>query len=96
VLRCRISGHRFRFTADGATMTWHCARGCGTGGTKRYPNAADATRYAAALDHEDRADLGRRAPLVGLLPLRLARLIRRAGAGNGQPHGTTRTREHSR
>jgi hypothetical protein len=87
VLRCRIGGHRFRFTADGATMTWQCARSCGAGGTKRYPTTADATRYAVALDHEDRADLGRRAPLVGLLPLRLARAIRRARSGIGVSQG---------
>jgi hypothetical protein len=87
VSRCRISGHRFRFTADGATMTWHCARNCGAGGTKRYPSAADAARYAAGLDREDRVDLGRRAPLVGLLPLRLARAIRRARSGIGESPG---------
>lgn len=86
-MRCRISGHRFRFTADGDTMTWHCARDCGAGGAKRYPNAADAARYAAALDREDRVDLGRRAPLVGLLPLRLARFVRRAMAGTRQAQG---------
>lgn len=86
MLRCRISGHRFRFAAEGATMTWRCGRNCGAGGTKRYPSAADAARYAAFLDHEDRADLGRRAPLVGLLPLRLARAIRRAAAARPNRH----------
>jgi hypothetical protein len=76
MMRCRISGHRFRFTADGDTMTWRCVRDCGAGGTKRYPSPSDAARYASALDHEDRTDLGRRAPLVGLFPLRLARAMR--------------------
>jgi hypothetical protein len=46
------------------------------GGTKTYESAADAERYARALDREDRAELGRRAPLVGLLPLRLWRAWR--------------------
>lgn len=57
-------------------MTWTCARRCDAGGSKRYPTAADASRYAAAFDREDREDLGRRAPLIGLLPLRIARLVR--------------------
>jgi hypothetical protein len=54
-------------------MTWVCER-CGAGGgRKAYASAEEASRYAAALDREDRADLGRRAPLVGLFPLRLWR-----------------------
>jgi hypothetical protein len=76
MLRCRLLGHRFRFTADRETMRWQCQRGCGAGGAKRYPTAAHAERYARAFDREDRADLGRRAPLVGLLPLRLWRAAR--------------------
>jgi hypothetical protein len=75
--RCSVLGHRFRFTSDGDTMRWTCARGCGEGGEKRYPTAEDAARYARAFDREDRDDLGRRAPLVGLFPLRIARAIRR-------------------
>ena len=58
-------------------MRWSCERGCGAGGEKTYASAADADRFARAFDREDRADLGRRAPLVGLFPLRLARLLRR-------------------
>lgn len=58
-------------------MHWRCARGCGAGGSKRYPTAQDAHRYAQGLDREDREDLGRRAPLVGLLPLRLFRALRK-------------------
>jgi hypothetical protein len=76
MLRCRILGHRFRFTNDGNEMRWTCQRGCGAGGAKRYPTPADARRYATAFDREDREDLGRRAPLIGLLPLRIARLVR--------------------
>jgi hypothetical protein len=79
VLRCRVLGHRFRFTARGNEMRWTCQRGCGTGGAKRYPTAGQAERYAAAFDREDREDLGRRAPLVGLLPLRIARRLRDRG-----------------
>jgi hypothetical protein len=52
-------------------MRWTCERGCGVGGAKRYPDTADAERYAAAFDREDARTLGRRAPFVGLLPLRL-------------------------
>ena len=76
MLSCRLLGHRFRFTSDGETMHWRCERGCGAGGQKRYPTAEDALRYARALDREDRDDLGRRAPFVGLLPLRLLRAAR--------------------
>ena len=53
-------------------MRWACERGCGAGGSKEYATVAEAARYAAAFDREDRQDLGRRAPL-GLLPLRLIR-----------------------
>lgn len=58
-------------------MSWRCERDCGAGGSKDYPTASDAARYAAALNRPDSADLGRRAPLIGLFPLRLARLVRR-------------------
>jgi hypothetical protein len=77
VVRCRLIGHRFRFWSDGATMRWECRRGCGAGGSKRYASEPDAARYARALDREDRDDLGKRAPLLGLFPLRLARALRR-------------------
>jgi hypothetical protein len=78
MLRCRLLGHRFRFSADGSTMRWDCERGCGAGGEKRYATPVEAERYARGLDREDRHDLGRRAP-VGLLPLRLLRAARRRG-----------------
>ncbi|MEZ5120406.1 MAG: hypothetical protein R2736_02320 [Solirubrobacterales bacterium] len=74
---CRLLGHRYRFAADGATLRWHCERGCGASGVKRYATAADAARYARAFDREDRSDLGRRAPLIGLLPLRIWRALHR-------------------
>jgi hypothetical protein len=71
VLSCGIFGHRYRFQADGPTMRWTCERGCGAGGSKEYGSAAEASRFAAAFDREDRAELGRRAPLLGMFPLRL-------------------------
>jgi hypothetical protein len=76
MLRCRVFGHRFRFAADGATMHWECQRGCGAAGSKQYASAADAARYAAVFDREDREDLGRRAPLIAGLPLRIWRAIK--------------------
>jgi hypothetical protein len=85
---CRLLGHRFRFTADGPTMRWRCER-CGAGAAKRYDSPAEAHRYARALDREDRRDLGRRAPLIGLLPLRIARAFRRTQSDSGA--GTTST-----
>jgi hypothetical protein len=80
MLRCRILGHRYRFSSEGTTMTWTCERGCGAGGSKRYPTADHASRYAAAFDREDRDDVGRRAPLVAGFPLRLARVAKRRRA----------------
>jgi hypothetical protein len=56
-------------------MHWRCQR-CGEGGVKRYATAAQARRYAAAFDREDREDLGRRAPVLGMFPLRVARALR--------------------
>jgi hypothetical protein len=77
MLRCRLLGHRFRFSTEAEAMVWRCARGCGAGGSKRYESAEQAERYARSFDREDREDLGRRAPLLGLLPLRLARALKR-------------------
>jgi hypothetical protein len=57
-------------------MTWACERCGGAGGSKEYATPEEAARYARAFDREDRDDLGRRAPLVGLLPLRLWRAFR--------------------
>jgi hypothetical protein len=81
MIACRLAGHRYRFRSEGATMRWTCERGCGAGGEKRYASAAEARRYAAAFDREDREDLGRRAPLIGLLPLRIFRALRRSRGG---------------
>jgi hypothetical protein len=80
MLRCRLLGHRFRFSAEGRTMRWDCARGCGAAGEKRYATAAEAERYATAFEGE-RERVGRRAP-VSALPLRLFRAARRRGAGS--------------
>ncbi len=80
MLLCRLLGHRPRFSAIGATMRWECERRCGQSGSKQYATAEDAARYARGLNREDRTDLGRRAPLVGLLPLRLMRAWRRRRA----------------
>jgi hypothetical protein len=76
VLACRILGHRPRFTSEGQTMRWACVR-CGEGGEKRYASAEDAARYARAFDREDRESLGERAPLIGLLPLRIFRKLQK-------------------
>ena len=62
-------------------MRWRCERGCGAGGEKLYASPADAARYARAFDREDRQELGRRAPLIGLLPLRIVWLARRLRSG---------------
>jgi hypothetical protein len=77
MLRCRVLGHRMCFSAEGSTMRWHCERGCGTEGAKVYGSPADARRYARAFDREDREDLGRRAPWLGMFPLRIWRALAR-------------------
>jgi len=79
MLRCRLLGHRFRFSANRATMRWRCERGCGAGGEKRYPTAAEAERYARGFERE-RAGAERRTAL-GALPLRLLRSVRGRGGG---------------
>ncbi|HET8558444.1 MAG TPA: hypothetical protein VFL58_14150 [Gaiellaceae bacterium] len=71
MLSCRLVGHRYRFQAEGRTMRWSCERGCGAGGSKEYESADEATRYAAAFDREDRDEVGRRAPFLGMFPLRM-------------------------
>ncbi|SDK18025.1 hypothetical protein SAMN04487820_105114 [Actinopolyspora mzabensis] len=78
-------GHRYRFRAVDRELRWHCERGCGAGGSKSYDTAERAERYAAALDREDRAALGERAPLIGLLPLRLWRSISRKRQASSSP-----------
>jgi hypothetical protein len=83
MLTCRLLGHRWRFTAEGETMRWACARDCGAGGEKRYDTPERAERFARAFDREDRDDMGRR-PLLSLLPLGLARRARR---GNDSDDG---------
>ena len=52
-------------------MRWECQRGCGAGGTKLYSSAAAASHYAAAFDRDHLDELGRRAPLLGMFPLRI-------------------------
>jgi hypothetical protein len=75
-LACRIFGHDYAFTAEGATMRWSCVRECGAGGAKEYGTASQAARYARAFDRKDTDDLGRRAPFLGLFPLRMARALK--------------------
>jgi hypothetical protein len=58
-------------------MRWTCERGCGSTGSKEYPSPAEAALYATAFDREDRAELGRRAPFLGMFPLRLWWTLRR-------------------
>lgn len=88
-MRCVVFGHDYTFSADGPMMMWQCSRDCGSGGSKAYLSATDASRYARAFDRRDTDDLGRRAPLIGLLPLRILRWIRRPGGSRRA--GTERT-----
>ncbi len=69
-------GHRFAFRTEGKTLVWECTRACGTVNTKEYATASDARRYAEAFDRRPGEDLGRRAPLIGMFPLRLWHRLR--------------------
>ncbi|MFF4242322.1 hypothetical protein ACFYYL_41200 [Actinomadura geliboluensis] len=91
-LACRLLGHRLRFTSEGNALLWTCDRKCGAGGAKEYETAADAARYARAFNREDREDLGRRAPLIGLFPLRLFRAFLDHHRGGGQESGSAQRR----
>jgi len=71
--RCRLFGHRYVFWAHGRLLAWECERSCGARGCKSYPSADAARRYARSFDRRDTDDLGRRAPLFALFPLRLWR-----------------------
>ena len=77
MIRCKVFGHRYRFVAEGAIMRWDCERGCGAGNSKEYATAAEASRYATAFDREDRSEVGRRAPFLGMFPLRMWWTLRR-------------------
>ena len=76
VTACTVFGHRYRFTADGATMRWSCERCEALGGEKEYASPEEAARFASAFDREDRDDIGRRAPFLGMFPLRIWRRLR--------------------
>jgi hypothetical protein len=69
---------------------WECQRDCDAGGRKTYDSPAAARRFAAAVDREDRDELGRRAPMPGDVPvavrgrrrygcLHRAKFVQRAG-----------------
>jgi hypothetical protein len=90
MLRCRLLGHRFRFTADGATMRWRCERGCGVEGEKRYATAAEAESYARGFEREH-SSAERRTPL-GALPLRLWRAARGAAEDSRGDRGARGSR----
>ncbi|MDT5233173.1 MAG: hypothetical protein QOE94_3660 [Mycobacterium sp.] len=73
---CRLLGHRPSFRADGRTLRWECARGCGqVSRSKQYATPQEANRYAVVFDRRDTADAVKHAPMIGLLPLRLCRRL---------------------
>ncbi len=76
--RCRVLGHRFVFRAAAEQMVWSCTR-CAAGSSRRYSTPAEAARFSEALNVRATTDLGKRAPIVGLLPLRVWRWWRQHG-----------------
>ncbi len=77
--QCRVLGHRFAFRAEGRSLVWECTRDCGTRHSKEYATAAEASRYARAFQTRPGENLGERAPLIGMFPLRLWHRLRRGG-----------------
>ncbi len=85
MLSCRLFGHKLGFTTKGRTMRWGCER-CGQViGSKDYPTEAEAQHYAAAFDRRDTDDLGRRAPLIGMFPLRVWRSLTNRSHDHQEP-----------
>ena len=84
--RCFIFDHDMQFEARGRRMDWSCRRGCDEGGSKVYPRPEDAARFSAAFNRRSNDDLGRRAPLIGLLPLRLWHRLRGGSVTSGGDH----------
>jgi hypothetical protein len=80
---CRVFGHQPVFSTDGPVMNWECGRCGGERGSKAYTSPEAATRYAAAFNRRDSDDLGKRAPLLGLLPLRLWRMAQQRRSTRG-------------
>ncbi|WP_211221069.1 hypothetical protein [Nocardioides insulae] len=78
-----------RFWAQDGSLCWACARDCGHQGSKGYDRSEDAARYATAFNRRDTEALGRRAPLIGLLPLRVARWLKPTPSPTGS--GSTAT-----
>jgi len=66
-LACRVLGCRWRFGAEGRTLTWWCARGCPSHGEKSYATAAEANRMADTRDREPLGPRGFLAVLGGTL-----------------------------
>ncbi|MGN6576270.1 MAG: hypothetical protein ACTHKG_11325 [Nocardioides sp.] len=80
-LSCRLLGHRPAFRSAGRRLVWECERDdCDMRGAKEYASPETAQRFADAFDRRDSADLGRRAPLLGLFPLRLWHRMRRSAS----------------
>ncbi len=75
--KCRVFGHQPRFAADGPTMRWACEWCGGATGAKTYGTTEEAESYASVFNKRDADSLGTRAPLIGLLPLRIWRRVRR-------------------
>ena len=67
-------------------MDWNCRHGCDAGGSKLYRSAEDAARFASAFDRRPTDNLGHRAPLIGLLPLRLWHRLRANRIVDGSRH----------
>ena len=74
-LACRVFGHDFVFRAEDKQLVWGCSR-CPAGDAKGYSTPAEAQRLADVFNVRDNKDLGKRAPLIGLFPLRLWRKFR--------------------
>jgi hypothetical protein len=66
-LACRLSGHRWRFRREGATVLWSCERGCGAGGERGYESPAVASVHLRHYARRPPQPVGLLAALAGVL-----------------------------
>ena len=70
MVACRLLGHRWTFSCDGATVRWRCDRGCGAAGAREYPDRREAARHFRHYAREPRPPVGFLAALGGTVSRR--------------------------
>jgi hypothetical protein len=70
MVACRLFGHRWTFSCDGATVHWRCTRGCGAAGARQYADRREAVRHFHHYTREPRPPIGVPRALGGAAPRR--------------------------